>query len=219
MCDHPPVYPTEEWIKNYKATSSLDWSTPSCKDVPPDPVSHVRWVHVDKVIANDYNPNLVAKNEMRLLYISILHDGYTMPIVTVYDAEQDRYIVVDGFHRLLVCKTYKDIYERTGGRVPIVVIDKPINDRMASTVRHNRARGKHCLDGMAQMVFSMLEGGWTDADICREIGLEAEELVRLKHITGFSKLFENVEYAQAWETAKQIRLKHEYYRDHPNERP
>jgi ParB-like chromosome segregation protein Spo0J len=184
--------------------------------VPDQPVSHVQWVPIDKVTANDYNPNSVAKNEMRLLYISILHDGYTQPIVTIYDAENDRYIIVDGFHRWLVGKTYPDIAERTGGRVPIVVIDKPINDRMASTVRHNRARGKHSIDGMASMVFTMLDNGWADAEICNELGLEVEEMVRLKHITGFSKLFEDVEYTKAWETARQIKLRIDYEHNHPD---
>lgn len=177
---------------------------------PPDPVSNVRWVPVEKVTANDYNPNSVARNEMRLLYISVLHDGYTQPIVTVYDADQDMYVIVDGFHRYLICKTYKDIAERTGGRVPIVVIDKPINDRMASTVRHNRARGKHSVDGMASMVFAMLDNGWADDAICNEMGLEAEELVRLKHITGFSKLFEDVEYRKSWEMTSQIKARKEF---------
>jgi ParB-like chromosome segregation protein Spo0J len=179
---------------------------------PPDPVSSVRWVPIEKVVANDYNPNSVARNEMKLLYISVLHDGYTQPIVTIYDKEQDKYIIVDGFHRYLICKTYKDIAERTGGRVPIVVIDKPINDRMASTIRHNRARGKHSVDGMANMVFALLDNGWEDAAICNELGLETEELVRLKHITGFSKLFEDAEYKKAWETANQIKIRKGYER-------
>jgi ParB-like chromosome segregation protein Spo0J len=179
-------------------------------NTPNDPVSNVIWVPIDQVVANDYNPNNVAKTEMKLLFISVLHDGYTQPIVTIHDKDQDKYIIVDGFHRHLICKTYKEISERTGGRVPIVVIDKPINDRMASTVRHNRARGKHSVDGMASMVFSMLDNGWEDAEICNQLGLEAEELVRLKHITGFSKLFENAEYKSAWETDRQLRLKKEF---------
>ena len=97
------------------------------------PVSHIRWVPLEKVVANDYNPNRVAPNEMRLLYTSIKADGYTQPVVTYYDAERDMYIIVDGFHRYLVCKTYPDIRESTGGLLPVVVIDRPLNDRMAST--------------------------------------------------------------------------------------
>jgi hypothetical protein len=173
-------------------------------------VSRVQWVRLDQVVANNYNPNVVAKAEMRLLHLSILHDGYTQPIVTMWNEELGRYEIVDGFHRYLVCMTYKDIQERTGGRVPIVVIDKPINDKMASTVRHNRARGKHSVDGMANMVFTMLDNGWGDAAICNELGLEAEELLRLKHITGFSKLYEDADYRKSWESVAQVRLRHEF---------
>lgn len=174
------------------------------------PVDLVRWVPVERVRANDYNPNAVAKNQMRLLYTSILHDGYTQPVVTVYDPDSDCYVIVDGFHRYSTVKNNPDIRERNGGRVPIVVIDKPINDRMASTVRHNRARGKHSVAGMASMVFSMLDNGWSDAAVCAELGLEADELVRLKHVTGFSKLFENVDYQRAWETKRQIQIRKEF---------
>lgn len=171
------------------------------------PVDRVRWVDIDKVEANNYNPNSVARTEMRLLYISILQDGYTQPIVTIYDEKNDKYVIVDGFHRYYVCKTNKDIYDRNHGKLPITVIDKDINDRMASTVRHNRARGKHSIQGMSSMVFKMLSNGWSDTEICNELGMEVEELARLKHITGFSKLFENSEYSKAWQTNRQIRIK------------
>tara|TARA_R110000744_G_scaffold89973_4_gene174856 strand:- start:2936 stop:3604 length:669 start_codon:yes stop_codon:yes gene_type:complete len=174
------------------------------------PVDRVRWVSIDKVQANDYNPNSVANKEMSLLYTSISHDGYTQPIVTIYDDSIDKYIIVDGFHRYSVCKDNKDILERNLGKIPIVCMKKDINDRMASTVRHNRARGKHSVDGMASMVFSMLENGWEDQSICNELGMEAEELIRLKHITGFSKLFENLEFRKAWMTKRQILIKKDY---------
>ncbi len=178
------------------------------------PVSHVRWVPLEKVVANDYNPNKVATNEMRLLYTSIKADGYTQPVVTYYDAERDMYIIVDGFHRYLVCKTYPDIRESTGGLLPVVVIDRPLNDRMASTIRHNRARGKHAITGMANIVFQMLDGGWTDEQICKELGMEHDELIRLKYITGFAKLFENVEYRKALETRRQIKLRKDWEAAH-----
>jgi len=171
------------------------------------PIDCVRWVPVEKVQANDYNPNSVAPTEMKLLHTSIKHDGYTQPVVTIYDEDRDIYVVVDGFHRTETMRQNKDIYESTGGMLPVVVIEKQINDRMASTVRHNRARGKHSVAGMSSMVFTMLENGWEDADICNELGMEAEELVRLKHITGFSKLVENTDYRKAWTTRNQIRHK------------
>ena len=179
------------------------------------PVDFVQWVDLEKVRANDYNPNQVADEEMRLLYISIDHDGYTQPIVTVYDEEKDEYVIVDGFHRFYVGKT-TDIKERTRGKLPVVVIDKDINDRMASTVRHNRARGKHTVTGMSNLVFEMLDEGWGDEHICNELGMEPEELLRLKHITGFSKLFENTEYARAWKARNQI-LEEKEYREEAGE--
>lgn len=170
----------------------------------------VRWVDVEDVEPNDYNPNSVAGKEMDLLYTSILHDGYTQPVVTIWDDKIKKYCIIDGFHRYFTCKTNKDIRDRNNGKLPIVVLEKEINDRMASTVRHNRARGKHSVDGMSNMVFSMLDNGWGDAEICNELGMEPEELLRLKHITGFSKLFENAEYKKAWMTKRQIQIKVEH---------
>tara|TARA_B110000977_G_C11004817_1_gene465302 strand:+ start:97 stop:753 length:657 start_codon:yes stop_codon:yes gene_type:complete len=177
------------------------------------PVNRVKWVDINKVSPNDYNPNSVAKKEMGLLYTSILHDGYTQPVVTIYDEVKEKYIIIDGFHRYFTCKSNKDILDRNKGRLPIVVLNKDINDRMASTVRHNRARGMHSVTGMSSMVFSMLENGWEDVDICNELGMSVEELVKLKHITGFSKLFEDKEYSKAWETKNQILLKKKYNND------
>jgi len=174
------------------------------------PVNDVVWIPVEKLEANDYNPNSVASSEMNLLYISILRDGYTQPIVTVYDKERDIYVIVDGFHRYLVLKIYKDIYESTEGFAPVVVLNCGIADRMAATVRHNRARGKHSVQGMSKVVFEMLKAGMKDEDICNEIGLEAEELVKLKHITGFSKLFKDAVYGKSWVTDRMIQLEREY---------
>lgn len=171
------------------------------------PINLVQWVSIEMVEANDYNPNSVATIEMKLLYTSISHDGYTSPIVTIWDESIQKYVIVDGFHRYSTMRQNQDIYDRNMGLIPIVVIDKEINDRMASTVRHNRARGKHSISGMSSMVFSMLENGWKDSEICNELGMEPEELLRLKHLTGFSKLFENVEYKKAWETKAQIKYR------------
>ena len=147
---------------------------------------------------------------MGLLYKSIKHDGYTQPIVTIYDDKLKKYIIVDGFHRYFTAKHNKDILDRNKGMLPIVVIDKDINERMAATVRHNRARGEHSVQGMSSMVFDMLENGWSEEHICNHLGMEAEEVLKLKHITGFSKLFENQDYKKSWETKKQMLLKKEY---------
>jgi hypothetical protein len=216
-----------------KSSSSLESALQSAFDAAPDkrafvndvrslisgmspwntePVDNVRWVPVEQVQANDYNPNSVARNEMRLLYVSISHDGYTQPVVTFWDEEIQKYVIVDGFHRYTIMRTNRDIYDKSGGMLPVVVIDKDINDRMASTVRHNRARGKHSVAGMGQIVFNMLRNGATDEEICGEVGLEAEELARLKYVTGFAKLFEGTEYGQAWETDKQIKVRQDYLR-------
>jgi len=192
--------------------SLLDFIHDNLSQHHEQPVDRIRWIDKEKVQANDYNPNSVATNELKLLYHSIKQDGYTQPIVTIYDEEKDKYIIVDGFHRHLTLKLNQDISDANFGKLPCVVIKKNINDRMASTVRHNRARGKHSLQGMSSMVFNMLDNGWSDSEVCNELGMEADELIRLKHITGFSKLFENVEYAKAWETKKQIKLRMEHER-------
>lgn len=198
-----------EWLDEVR-----DFISRELSPVHSQPVDNVRWVPVDKVRPNDYNPNSVAKTEMRLLYLSILNDGYTQPVVTIYDEEADEYVIVDGFHRYFTCKNNPDIRERNHGMLPVVVIDKPINDRMASTVRHNRARGKHSVDGMANMVFKMLDEGWQDHEICNQLGMLPEELTRLKHITGFSKLFKDAAYTASWETRRQIKVRVAYEREH-----
>lgn len=182
----------------------------------PFPIGRVRWVPIEQVESNDYNPNSVATVEMKLLYTSIKHDGYTQPVVTIWDEEKQKYVIVDGFHRYTTMRMNKDLRDMTGGLLPIVVIRKDINDRMASTVRHNRARGKHSVAGMANMVFEMLEKGWDDERICSELGMSADELVRLKHVTGFSKLFENVEYRRMWEEKRQLEFKREWLKNNPD---
>ena len=197
----------EEQIVLFENIKELIHEISPLKD---QPVNRVKWVDIEEISPNDYNPNSVAKKEMGLLYTSILHDGYTQPVVTIFDEEKQKYIIIDGFHRYFTCKSNPDILERNKGRLPIVVLNKNINDRMASTVRHNRARGMHSVTGMSSMVFSMLENGWIDVDICNELGMSVEELVKLKHITGFSKLFEDKEYSKAWETKNQILLKKKY---------
>lgn len=173
------------------------------------PINLVRWVPIEMVEANDYNPNSVAKVEMSLLYTSIDHDGYTQPIVTIWDEAREKYVIVDGFHRYFTAKSNTDIRERILGLLPVVVLEKDINDRMASTVRHNRARGKHSIGGMSSMVFKMLDNGWADEAICNELGMEPEELLKLKHITGFSKLFADTQYKRSWKTKRQILIEKE----------
>ena len=169
------------------------------------PISQIEWIPIEKVHANDYNQNSVASPEMKLLYISVKKDGYTQPCVTIYDEKKDRYVIVDGFHRYSIMRRFKDIYASCEGKLPCVVLHgKTMNDLMASTVRHNRARGKHSTTGMSNIVMEMLLNGASDLEVCNELGLEAEELLRLKHITGYAKLYENNEYSKAAYSEKQI---------------
>ena len=171
------------------------------------PVSHVMWVPIGNVVANNYNPNSVAPAELELLYISIREDGYTQPIVTYYDEERDHYVIVDGFHRYKVMCTYLDIWAATEGHLPIVVIKKTLEERKASTIRHNRARGRHAFSSMSALVLSLSEAGKTDEEICRDLGMESEELFRLKHTTGFAKLFADKEFSRSWETDKMLQAR------------
>lgn len=164
-----------------------------------NPVDCVLWVDKEMVVANSYNPNHVAEKEMRLLYTSVREDGYTMPIVTIWDESIKKYVIIDGFHRSLVIRKYKDIDERCGGKLPIVVLDKDISQRMASTVRHNRARGSHSVDGMVNIVFQMLREGKSDREICENLGMEQREFIKLKFITGFAKIFNGYQYSASVE--------------------
>lgn len=162
------------------------------------PVYNVQRVPLERIHANAYNPNSVAKPEMDLLYKSILEDGYTMPIVC-YRLENGDYEIVDGFHRYTTMKKHKDIYEREGGCLPVVVIDKDISNRMASTIRHNRARGTHSIELMTNIVAELVEAGMSDAWILKNIGMDAEELLRLKQLSGLAALFKDADFSTAWE--------------------
>lgn len=162
------------------------------------PVYNVRRVPVEKIHANAYNPNHVAPPEMKLLYQSIKEDGYTMPIVCYYDPDTDTYEIVDGYHRYTTILTHKDIYEREGGCLPVSVIDKPLEDRMASTIRHNRARGEHSIDLMTNIVAELVDSGMSDAWIMKNIGMDAEELLRLKQLSGLQELFKDTDFSRSW---------------------
>ncbi len=162
------------------------------------PVYNVIAVPVHKIKPNNYNPNCVAPPEMRLLYQSIKMDGYTMPIVCYYNKETDEYIIVDGFHRYRVMLEHEDIFEREGGMLPVSIIHKPIDQRMASTIRHNRARGNHNVDLMSNIVKELHEIGRSDAWISKHLGMERDEILRLKQITGLAALFQDVKFGKAW---------------------
>ena len=163
------------------------------------PISNVVWKLAADLNPNDYNPNSVAPPEMELLETSIWEDGYTQPVVTVYDQENDTYVVVDGFHRFLTLNNSERIREREGGRLPVVVLNKDISDRMASTIRHNRARGSHNIELMSTIVSELVEMGKGDRWICQHIGMSPDELLRMKQITGVAALFANKDFSDSWD--------------------
>lgn len=161
------------------------------------PVYNVKAVPLDKIRANSYNPNSVASPEMKLLETSIWEDGYTMPVVCYYSEEEDVYEIVDGFHRYTTMKTSKRIHDRENGLLPVATIEKDINDRMASTIRHNRARGVHSVDLMRDIVGELVESGMSDAWIIKHIGMDKDEVLRLKQLSGLAALFVEHEYSEA----------------------
>ena len=168
-----------------------------------EPVDCVIWVKNEKVVANDYNPNSVAPPEMELLKISISEDGYTQPIVTCQ--ENNIFTVVDGFHRNRVGKEIKEIKERVMGYLPVTIIRKSQEDRgdrIASTIRHNRARGKHQISKMSDIILELKKRNWNDGKIGRFLGMEADEVLRLKQVTGLAEMFKDKDFSYAWEADK-----------------
>jgi len=163
------------------------------------PVYNVQSVPIDMVTSNDYNPNAVAPPEMELLETSIWEDGYTQPVVVVWDGEREQYVVVDGFHRFITLCNSQRIRERENGMLPVVVLNKEMHDRMASTIRHNRARGSHNIELMSGIVSELVEMGKSDRWICKHIGMSKDELLRLKQITGVAALFSNRDFSESWE--------------------
>lgn len=161
------------------------------------PVYNVQAIPIEKVQANSYNPNSVAPPEMKLLYQSIKEDGYTMPVVCYHIAETDKYEIVDGFHRYTIMLKHKDIYDREKGKLPVVVIDKDESNRMASTIRHNRARGSHSIELMVNIVSELNKAGMSDAWIMRHIGMDADEILRLKQLSGLAELFKEKEFSSS----------------------
>lgn len=165
-----------------------------------EPVDFVRWVRNADVAANDYNPNSVAPPEMELLRLSISADGYTQPIVA--NAEADGYVVVDGFHRNRVGRECADIKARVQGYLPIVQIrtsQTEKGDRIAATIRHNRARGKHQIEAMSEIVLDLRRRNWSSEKIGRELGMDPDEVLRLTQISGLAEMFANTDFTEAWE--------------------
>lgn len=166
-----------------------------------EPVDLVKWVKNDKVVANDYNPNKVAPPEMELLEVSIMNDGYTQPIVTWNNHEKEKIEVIDGFHRNRVGKESKVVNQRVKGYLPVVNIRKEQsgkNDRIASTIRHNRARGKHQVNAMSEIVIELKNRNWSNKRISKQLGMDEEEVLRLCQISGIENLFSDKDFSNAW---------------------
>ncbi|HBG2132318.1 TPA: ParB-like nuclease domain-containing protein [Clostridioides difficile] len=181
----------------------------SLHDISPfkeQPVDSVLWFKSENIEANSYNPNRVATPEMKLLHESIKEDGYTQPIVG-YEYNKNRIEIVDGYHRNRVGKEYKDINEKVHNYLPVAIIDKPIEERMTSTIRHNRARGQHTILGLSDMVLELTKSGWSDERICKAFGMELEEVIKLKQFTGLKDSFINHEFSPSWE-ALLAKIKH-----------
>lgn len=182
---------------------AINFARKSIHDISPfnsEPVDFVEWVKADIVEANDYNPNSVAPPEMELLRVSIMADGYTQPIVTM--PSDEKRIVIDGFHRNRVGKECADVRERVHGYLPVVRIkesQEDRGDRMAATIRHNRARGEHRVESMSEIVIELKRRFWSDEKISKELGMEPDEVLRLTQVTGLAGLFADQEFSEAWE--------------------
>ena len=168
-----------------------------------EPIDCVIWTKNQNVIANNYNPNTVAPPEMELLRLSIQKDGYTQPIVTY--PRKDHFIVIDGFHRNRVGKEDKEINAKIMGYLPITTVRKTQEtkgNRIASTIRHNRARGKHQISKMSDIILNLKRQNWTDEKVAKELGMSPDEVLRLSQITGLAEMFKDKEFKKAWEVKK-----------------
>lgn len=193
--------PLEERIEAInKAKQALHSISPFNKE----PVDCVIWVRSNSVMANGYNPNFVAPVELSLLELSINEDGYTQPVVTWVDDSENREIV-DGFHRSKVCKESEVINKRVYGYLPVVTANEnrtDKGDRIAATIRHNRARGKHKIDAMSEIVLELKRRNWSDKKIGQQLGMDPDEVLRLAQITGLAEMFADREFSEAWEVEK-----------------
>ena len=158
------------------------------------PCLNVKVVDIDQVQANTYNPNAVADNNMRLLEESILSNGFCFPVVTIYDPDLEKYVIIDGFHRYLIFRDWLEAKQ-----IPIIELEHDISQRMAATVQFNRARGVHQVELMGDLVQALVKQGVSDEDIAQRLGMELEEVFRLKQITGIAELFKHQTYSRAWE--------------------
>lgn len=199
LCESIRTLPASERIEALNAAKLALHEISPFRD---EPVDCVVWVEQDAIVANAYNPNTVAPPEMDLLRLSIEEDGFTQPVVAY--RENGGYTVVDGFHRTRVGKECVSIHQRVHGYLPITIVRserEDLDDRMASTIRHNRARGKHGVQAMSRIVLDLARRNWSDGKISKKLGMDADEVLRLKQITGLAELFAHQEFSEAWEAS------------------
>jgi len=197
ICEQITSLPDDEQVA---VLNEIRWLLHEVSPFKDEPVDCVLWVKGDTVDPNDYNPNVVAPPEMKLLKRSILEDGYTQPVVTW--VENGNREVIDGFHRKRVGKEDKKVRARIKGYLPVTTVNEwrtDKGDRIAATIRHNRARGKHVVEGMTEIVVELSRRNWSDKRIARELGMDPDEVLRLKQISGLAELFADVEFSEAWE--------------------
>lgn len=190
-CDHLPL---DERVAVYNSV------TAALKEFVglPHPCLAPQLVPTDSVQANDYNPNKVAPPELSLLRVSIRKDGLTMPVV-VADSPDAGCTVVDGFHRRTIAASDKQVRESLEGYLPVVKLNKPLEDRIAATVRHNMARGAHQTELSAKLILMLRSHDWSDDRIAKELGMQSDEVLRLKQVTGLAEAFSDREFSRAWE--------------------
>jgi len=197
LCKSIATLPEDEKIM---VLNEIRWMLHEISPFRDEPVDCVLWVDAGTVQGNNYNPNRVAPPEMKLLKRSVLEDGYTQPIVTWRVNGQRE--VVDGFHRNRVGKEDKQVRKRTKGYLPVTTVNEwrtDRGDRIAATIRHNRARGKHQVEGMSDIVIELSRRNWSDARIAKELGMDSDEVLRLKQISGLAEMFADAEFSEAWE--------------------
>lgn len=193
--------------KKVEALNSIRTQLHEISPFKTEPTDLVVWIKSENVHANNYNPNSVANTEMDLLKLSIEADGYTQPIVTM--PSKDKREVIDGFHRHLCGKNHEPIQKRIHGYLPVVTINsdrESLEDRMAATVRHNRARGKHKVESMSEIVVHLKRRQWSDEKIAKHLGMDSDEVLRLRQITGLAEMFKDREFSEAWEVDNDIDL-------------
>lgn len=161
-----------------------------------NPISRIQWVNIKDIIANDYNPNFIASPEKKCLLRSMLKYGITSPLIV--HKQEDKYMLIDGFHRWKLISRNKELAQNLNHKVPVVALHLPLNDRIAASICYNRACGQNKITELAEIVKTLSDHGWSSQKIMTELGMEADEVLRLKQFTGLGELFKEEEYSNGW---------------------